>query len=94
MLLAHNRTKEYIYNIGHDKSYTNLEVANLIGKYLNLSDFVSYEQDRVYNDSIYPCDYSSIKEELGWSFSRNLPEVLPSIIDWYKEHISNFKKFL
>jgi dTDP-glucose 4,6-dehydratase len=94
MLLAHNDTKEYIYNIGHDKSYTNLEVANLIGKYLNLSDFISYEQDRVYNDSIYPCDYSAINEELGWSFSKNLPEVLPSIIDWYKEHISNFKKFL
>jgi len=94
MLLAHNNTKKYIYNIGIDKSYTNLEVAELIGKYLNLSDFISYEKDRVYNDNIYPCDYTSIKDELGWSFSKNLPEVLPSIIDWYKENISHFKPFL
>lgn len=93
MLIAHKDTKEKIYNIGHDKSYTNLEVAELIGKYLNLSNFIIYEKDRIYNDSMYPCDYAPIKNELGWNFSKNLEEVLPSIIDWYKKHIFYFKSF-
>ena len=93
MLIAHKDTKEKIYNIGHDRNYTNLEVAELIGKYLNLSDFILYEKDRIYNDTIYPCDYTPIKNEFGWNFSKNLEEVLPSIVDWYKEHILYFKKF-
>ncbi len=94
MLLAKNETRESIYNIGHDKSYTNLQVAELIGDYLNLSDFISYDQDRVFNDTNYPCDYSIIQDELGWSFTKNLEDILPKIIDWYKKNISYFKPFL
>lgn len=92
-LLAHKETKQDIYNIGHDTSYTNLEIAEYIGEYLNLKDFISYQKDRVYNDTVYPCDYSSIRDELGWNFSKNLEEILPSIIDWYRENLSFFKPF-
>lgn len=94
VILAEQKTKENIYNIGHDKSYTNLQVAQLIGEYLNLDNFIAYEKDRVFNDTVYPCDYSSIKEELGWNFSKNLDDILPSIIDWYKDHIDYYKPHL
>lgn len=94
VLLAEQNTEEDIYNIGHDKSYTNLQVAELIGEYLNLENFISYEKDRIFNDTLYPCDYSSIKTELGWNSSKNLDDVLPSIIDWYKDHIDFYKPYL
>lgn len=94
LILAEQDTKQDIYNIGHDKSYTNLEVAKLIGEHLNLDDFISFEKDRVFNDSIYPCDYSSIKEELGWNFSKNLDDILPDIVDWYKDNINYYKPYL
>tara|TARA_B100000902_G_scaffold347797_1_gene355316 strand:- start:1008 stop:1943 length:936 start_codon:yes stop_codon:yes gene_type:complete len=94
VILAEQNTEEDIYNIGHDKSYTNLQVAELIGEYLNLENFISYEKDRIFNDTLYPCDYSSIKTELGWNSSKNLDDVLPSIIDWYKDHIDFYKPYL
>jgi dTDP-glucose 4,6-dehydratase len=92
--LAFNNTNRNIYNIGHDISYSNLEVAQLIGKYLNLEDYISLQEDRVFNDTVYPCDYSDIKSELGWSFTRSLEDELPAVIEWYRDRIDQYKLFL
>jgi UDP-glucose 4,6-dehydratase len=94
ILLADHGQKNKIYNIGHNKSYSNIEIANLIGEYLNLTDFVSYEDDRVFNDSIYPCDFSAIEKDLSWKITKDIEQVLPEIINWYKENISRYEKFL
>ncbi|MDB2357146.1 NAD-dependent epimerase/dehydratase family protein [Gammaproteobacteria bacterium] len=94
LLLSDKALKNKIYNIGHNKEYTNLEVANMIGEYLGLSDFISYEPDRVFNDSVYPCDFSEIQKDLGWEISKDLEDSLPQIIDWYKTNIKLFESFL
>jgi|TARA_B110000879_G_C11136292_1_gene498272 UDP-glucose 4,6-dehydratase len=94
LLLSDKAENHKIYNIGHDKDYANIEIAQMIGNYLNLNDFISYEADRVFNDTIYPCDYSEIEEDLGWKASKNLEESLPQTIDWYKANIEHFKEFL
>lgn len=66
----------------------------LIGKYLNLEDYISLQEDRVFNDTVYPCDYSDIKSELGWSFTRSLEDELPAVIEWYRDRIDQYKLFL
>ena len=94
IILGTKPTLKHIYNIGHEKSYSNLEVANLIGNNLNLKNFVTLEKDRIFNDTSYPCDYSDIKEEFNWNFTIDLSDGLPEIIEWYKERLHQFEPFL
>lgn len=94
LLLADKAEQNKIYNIGHNKSYTNLEIANMIGQYLGLKDFISFEDDRVFNDTIYPCDFSEIQEDLNWSATKDLEDVLPEIIEWYRKNIKIFEPLL
>lgn len=91
LLLAQNNTQQDIYNVGHNKEYSNLEVAQLIGNYLNLDNYIVLKEDRVFNDTKYPCDFSSIQEEFGWNYSKNLDEILPEIIEWYRSNIDSYK---
>lgn len=93
LLLADKARNHKIYNIGHDKEYTNLHVAQMIGDYLGLSDFIVHEPDRVFNDTVYPCDYSEISEDLGWKFSKDLEGSLPETIEWYRANIAKFETF-
>jgi len=94
LLLSDEAERNKIYNIGHNKSYSNIEIAQMIGGYLNLSDFISYEDDRIFNDAIYPCDFSEIQKDLGWSVTKDLEEVLPEIVEWYRNNIKLFEKYL
>lgn len=94
LLLADKANENKIYNIGHNKTYTNIEIAEMIGDYLNLSDFISYEDDRVFNDTTYPCDYSEIQNDLNWKITKDLEDILPNTIDWYKDNIKKFEPFL
>lgn len=94
LLLSDQATQKKIYNIGHDKSYSNIEIAQMIGNYLNLSDFISYDDERIFNDSIYPCDYSATQKDLGWRITKDLEEVLPEIVEWYRDNIKLFEQYL
>ena len=92
-LLAENHVKNEIYHIGHKTLFTNLEVAEKIASYLNLSDYLSFEKDRPINDAIYPAYDSSIYDELGWKPSKNLDDFLPETIEWYREHLDQYRGF-
>lgn len=94
LILADYAEHNKIYNIGHNKSYANIEIAQMIGKYLNLSDFISYEADRVFNDTIYPCDFKEIQRDLNWNATKDLEDVLPEIIEWYRDNIKIFEPLL
>ena len=83
-----------IYHTSHPEAISNFELANLIGDYLNLEDFIEYVPDRVYNDTIYPIfDQKEIEIDTGWKITRNLDEFLPETINWYKENIDIFKEY-
>ncbi len=84
-----------IYHTSHPESYSNLEVANKIGSYLGLKDFVELVDDRVYNDTTYPAfDQLDIKTDLGWEVTKDIDDFLPETIDWYKKNINLFKEYL
>ncbi len=94
LLIADKAKINTIYNIGHDKSYSNLKIAEMIGRYLDLNDFISYEKDRVFNDTDYPCDYSKIQKDLNWKISKDLEDILPDTIEWYRDNIKMFEPLL
>ena len=94
-LIIHNGIPGKIYHTSHPESYSNLEVANKIGTYLGLSDFIELVEDRVYNDTTYPIfDQSDIKADLEWEVTKDLDDFLPETVDWYKANINLFKDYL
>ena len=62
-----------------------------IGKYLGLKDYISFEKDRLINDTIYPADSSDMLSDFRWQPTRNLDDFLPETIDWYREHLDHFR---
>ena len=90
-LLANEATKSKVYHIGHEDAYSNLEIATKIGNYLGLKDYISFEKDRLINDTIYPADSVDILRDFGWKPTRDIDDFLPETIEWYKEHLDNFR---
>ena len=56
----------------------------------NPKKYISFIEDRPFNDSKYSINSNKIKK-LGWKVKRNLENDLPNIIDWYKKNITLFK---
>lgn len=94
LLLADRCEESSIFNIGHDKSYTNLEIANKIASYLNVRDHVSFEKDRLINDVFYPPSDGSMEQKFGWRVTKELDDFLPETIEWYRENFENLKKHI
>jgi len=90
-LLAENATQSHIYHIGHHQAFSNLEIAEKIGNYLQLEDYISFEKDRLVNDTIYPADSSDMMREFQWEPTRNLDDFLPETIEWYRTHLDHFR---
>ena len=90
-LLAENATQSRIYHIGHEDKFSNLEIAEKIGNYLGLKDYISFEKDRLINDTIYPADSLDMWRDFQWQPTRNLDDFLPETIEWYREHLEHFR---
>ena len=90
-LLAEHATKSRIYHIGHDQSFSNLEVAEKIGSYLKLKDYISFEKDRLINDTIYPADSLDMLRDFDWKPTRDLDD-FPCLktIEWYRNTPRSF----
>ena len=76
------------------KPFTNLEVAEKIAAYLNLKDYLSFEKDRLVQDSIYPANDQEISDEFGWYPTKNLDEFLPETIEWYRENLHKYRELV
>jgi dTDP-glucose 4,6-dehydratase len=90
-LLATNANKSHIYHIGHNQAFSNLQIAEKIGTYLGLNDYLSFQKDRLINDTIYPADSTDIEREFGWCPTRDLDDFLPETIEWYRKHLDNYQ---
>ena len=88
--LATKGTKSKIYHIGTEESFSNFEIAEKIGTHLGLKDYISYETDRIVNDTIYPSGSKDMNKDFGWKVTKNLDEFLPETIEWYRQHLDEF----
>ena len=81
-----------IFNIGNNKYYKNIDIAEKICRLMkkNPKKYISFIKDRPFNDFKYSINSDKIKN-YGWKVKHNLENDLPYIVDWYKKNISLFK---
>ena len=91
--IINNGKFQEIYNIASDKKYKVTDVIKMISEHLNKNykKNVKYVNDRPFNDRIYRIDCNKLKK-LNWRVKRDLKNDIPSIIDWYKNNKTLFKK--
>ena len=91
--IINNGKFQEIYNIASDKKYKVTDVIKMISEHLNKNykKNVKYVNDRPFNDRIYKIDCKKLKK-LNWRVKRDLKNDIPSIIDWYKNNKTLFKK--
>jgi len=94
IILLIKKKNNGIYNIGSDESYTNIELAKSICKYLGKDPkkFINYVKDRPYNDKRYSISSSKIRK-IGWKPKFNLIKDLPKIVQWYSGNLYLYKGF-
>ena len=91
--IINNGKSQEIYNIASDKKYKVTDVIKMISEHLNKNykKNVKHVNDRPFNDRIYKIDCNKLKK-LNWKVKRDLKIDIPSIIDWYKNNKTLFKK--
>lgn len=73
-----------VYNIGGNNEKENIEVVQLILKYLNKSEKqIEYVPDRLGHDQRYAIDHSKITNELNWSPIYTFEGAIEKTINWY-----------
>jgi len=94
IILLIKKKNNGIYNIGSNESYSNINLAKLICKYLNKDPkkFINYVKDRPYNDKRYSISSSKIRK-IGWKPKFSLNKDLPKIIQWYSDNLYLYKGF-
>jgi dTDP-D-glucose 4,6-dehydratase len=75
-----------VYNIGTEAEISILQVAKMCIKIINscdnYEDYITYTQDRVYNDKSYPINSDKLRA-LGWTPKITFEDGLTSTIAWY-----------
>ena len=78
-----------VYNVGVDNEHTNLDVAKIILRLMNLPEtMIEFVEDRPGNDLRYAIDSSKL-QKLGWQpiYTREQFEVgMTETINWYLTH--------
>jgi len=78
-----------IYNVGTDKEYSILDVANMILSILKpeekADDWIEFVKDREFNDQRYFISSEKLKS-LGWDPETNFQKGLQLTVDWYLSH--------
>lgn len=84
-----------VYNIGASNEMPNLEIINLILKYLNKSeDLIEFVKDRPGHDRRYAIDSTKIQTELGWMPVYTFKEAINKTIDWYLKNEIWWKRII
>ncbi len=71
-----------IYNIGNDDFYSNLEIIQLLGRFLGVKNpKIEFIPDRLGHDRRYAVNSARIKNELGWQSHQKLADSLESLFE-------------
>ena len=82
------------YNIGGETEKQNIEIVNMIVKYIfmyqgknyRINELIDFVEDRPGQDQRYGIDCTKIKDTLGWKPETNLYVGLQYTIEWYFNH--------
>lgn len=90
--ILHKGTIGEIYNIGSDDEYRIIDIANLLNAKINGDQLFETVEipDRNFNDIRYHINYDKIKQ-LGWSPTTKFEDGLDKTIDYYRNHLEEYK---
>ena len=76
-----------VYNIGAGNERPNIDVVRALLARLGKGEgLIAHVPDRPGHDRRYALDWSKIREELGWTPTRDFTATLNDTIDWYVTH--------
>jgi dTDP-glucose 4,6-dehydratase len=76
-----------VYNFGGGNEITNIDLANKILTYFNLSsDKIKFIEDRKGHDFRYSVSFDKSINDLGWKPYKNFMDGLLETIEWYKNN--------
>ncbi len=86
-LILHKAAPGEVYNIGGHNEKQNIEIAELILKFLGKpTSLITYVEDRKAHDRRYAIDPAKIGHDLGWQPKTKFEDGIPKTFSWYKEH--------
>lgn len=86
-LILHKAAPGAVYNIGGHNEKQNIEIAQLILKFLGKStSLITYVEDRKAHDRRYAIDPAKISHDLGWKPKTAFTEGIRKTFDWYNEN--------
>ncbi len=78
---------------GNTSDISNLDAVARILKFMDKDkSMIEFVQDRPGHDRRYAMDWAKIKTELGWQPRHDFDSWLKETINWYKTHVSWWKK--
>ena len=83
------KSKNVVFNLGSDKSYSVKELAHIIGKifgYKNIKVIMEEKRKRYPDPKILECNYSKIKSLTGWKPRTTFEEGMNKTIKWFLEN--------
>lgn len=91
--VIHKAEPGSVYNIGTGQELPNVELTNLILKYVGAEEsMIEYVKDRPGHDRRYAINWSKIKNELGWEPLKSFEEGLRETVEWYRNNEWWWKK--
>jgi dTDP-glucose 4,6-dehydratase len=86
MILRSDKIGE-VYNIGGNSERNNLQIAELILKFLGKDpQMIRFVEDRQAHDRRYAIDASKIRRELGWEPAVKFEDGIKMTFQWYHDH--------
>ncbi len=86
-MVMRNGKKGNVYNIGSGWEKTNIEITELILKYLGKDrSLIKFVKDRPGHDRRYAIDTSKIRNELGWNINGSFEEFMGKTVKWYVDN--------
>ncbi|RBQ22817.1 GDP-mannose 4,6-dehydratase [Candidatus Methanobinarius endosymbioticus] len=86
-LVLHEGKLGEVYNIGGNNEKQNIEIVNLILKYLDKPDsLIKYVKDRLGHDRRYAIESTKIQKELGWKPKYTFEIGIKETIKWYLDN--------
>lgn len=78
--------KNDVYNVGGNKTTTNIEIIRRICKIMNVDehDFIEFVEDRKGHDKRYAISCDKIKNHTGWTPKTSLDNGLKLTVEWYR----------
>jgi dTDP-glucose 4,6-dehydratase len=86
-LVLRNGKSGFAYNVAADNERQNLDVVEAILERLGKPHaLIRHVEDRPGHDRRYGIDTTRIRQELGWTASRDFASTVTDTIDWYVEN--------